>query len=85
MHSYAFLHSKAWMKYPNLANILQDDPCTPKYNNISNNCFSTSTTSLINQPASTIANWGSYAAKNGHCSAEKLEAARSRIISARRR
>ena len=38
--------SAAWAKYPDLANILSDEPCTPKYNVISDNILCGGATSL---------------------------------------
>jgi hypothetical protein len=55
--------SAAWMKYPDLANILSDDPCTPKYNKISNNilCGGVQNLSL---DAGTVYSWGSKMGNN---------------------
>ena len=32
-----YASSPAWQKYPDLANLLSDEPCLAKYNNLSNN------------------------------------------------
>jgi hypothetical protein len=38
--------SGPWSKYPDLANILHDEPCTPKYNVIANNILCGGLTAL---------------------------------------
>lgn len=58
--------SKAWITaYPDLVNILNDDPCLPKYNRIENNTFcNINNQTFIDQSGSTIASWGSFASNN---------------------
>ena len=41
--------SAAWAKYSHLANILSDEPCAPKYNDISNNVMCNGATSLVSK------------------------------------
>jgi hypothetical protein len=55
--------SAAWAKYPDLANILTDDPCTPKHNVISNNVLCDGATITGVTPA-TVSSWGSTMANN---------------------
>jgi hypothetical protein len=58
--------SSAWIEaYPSLVDILSDDPCLPKYNRIENNTYcKIPGGTLIDQTASTIASWGSFASNN---------------------
>merc|ERR1712070_1285101 len=55
--------SSAWKKYPDLANILNDHPCTPKHNRISNNILCGGVRSLSLNPAA-VMNWGSEMKNN---------------------
>ena len=55
--------SAAYAKYPGLATILTDDPCTPKHNVISNNILCGGYTSFGLNPA-TVEGWGSTMANN---------------------
>ena len=63
--------SKAWKKYPGLANILADAPCEPKHNVISDNilCGGLKTLGLVGASPLTVARYGSVMANNteGHC------------------
>jgi hypothetical protein len=66
---YAFLSrvpystSAAWQKYPDLASILDDDPCTPKHNKISNNVLCGGAHNFSLDPA-TVVQWGSEMQNN---------------------
>jgi hypothetical protein len=53
----------AWKKYPDLANILNDEPCTPKYNRISNNVLCGGARNFSLDPAAVVA-WGSEMQNN---------------------
>lgn len=59
--------SDAWKKYPGLGNILNDAPCEPRHNVISNNVMCNGPTTLVNQGASTISKWHSTAENNTVC------------------
>ena len=58
-----FNTSTAWKKYSDLPNILDDEPCTPKHNRISDNvlCGGVNNLSL---DAAMVATWGSVMANN---------------------
>ena len=60
--------SAAWKKYPGLADILEDSPCAPKHNVISNNLLCGGAKSLGLEP-SAVEKYGSTMANNtvGHC------------------
>ena len=60
--------SAAWSKYPGLADILEDSPCAPKHNVISDNLLCGGATSLGLEP-SAVEKYGSTMANNtvGHC------------------
>lgn len=65
-----FTTSPAWMKYPHLKDLLQDSPCTPKYNVLSGNTLCGGLTD-IGVSAAQAAAWGSVVADNtvvGTCS-----------------
>jgi len=55
--------SAAWKKYPDLAGILEDEPCTPKHNRISNNILCGGVRNFSVDPA-TIEAWGSEMKNN---------------------
>merc|ERR1712232_296253 len=50
--------SSAWKKYPDLANIMNDEPCAPKYNRISNNVLCGGVKNLSIDAATIISNGG---------------------------
>jgi len=60
--------SGPWLKYPGLADILNDNPCTPEHNVISNNVLCGGATAISLNPAQ-VAAWGSTMANNtvGRC------------------
>ena len=53
----------AWRKYPDLPTILEDEPCTPKHNVISNNLLCGGVRRFSVDPAQ-VAGWGSVMANN---------------------
>jgi hypothetical protein len=61
--------SGPWRKYPDLANLLHDEPCTPKYNVISNNTLCGGLTSFTGLDPKSMAAWGSIVSNNtvGKC------------------
>eukprot|EP00039_Didymoeca_costata_P032638 m.38652 g.38652 ORF g.38652 m.38652 type:complete len:749 (+) comp9460_c0_seq1:108-2354(+) len=70
---YSFLfrvpyNTSTYAKYAGLANILNDDPCEPKYNSLSNNVLCGRTTDMGISSAQ-VAAWGSIATNNtvGKC------------------
>ena len=58
-----FNTSAVWKKYPDLADVLNDDPCTPKHNRISNNLLCGGALNFSLDP-STVAAWGSEMKNN---------------------
>eukprot|EP00658_Telonema_sp_P-2_P054590 TRINITY_DN4342_c0_g2_i3.p1 TRINITY_DN4342_c0_g2~~TRINITY_DN4342_c0_g2_i3.p1 ORF type:complete len:280 (+),score=36.90 TRINITY_DN4342_c0_g2_i3:278-1117(+) len=56
--------SGAWLKYPDLSNILDDDPCTPKYNVISDNVLCQGASEFSGLDRSQIESWGSTMENN---------------------
>ena len=60
--------SDAWKKYPGLATILDDDPCEPKHNIISNNIMCGGLKTLGLEPT-TVEKYGSAMTNNtaGSC------------------
>ena len=61
--------SSAWSKYDDMATILEDAPCTPKYNQIENNILCGGVTTLGFDVATATQKWGSFV-KNNTVSAE---------------
>jgi len=53
-----------YAKYANMTNIVSDDPCRPKYNELSNNVLCGSAKAVTSTSAATIASWGSSATNN---------------------
>lgn len=62
-----FNASAVWKKYPNMADLLDDDPCMPKHNVLSNNVMCNGPHTLVDQNSSTVINWGSKAENNTEC------------------
>lgn len=56
--------SAAWGKYPDMANILDDAPCTPKHNTFENNVLCGSDTTLSGVTGLSAAKWGSVYKNN---------------------
>ena len=57
-----------YAKYPDMINILRDDPCRPKYNELSNNLLCGSAKDIASISAATITSWGSSATNNTYTS-----------------
>lgn len=55
--------SQYYSKYPNLQNILQDDPCEPKYNTFIENTYC-QLTQFLDATDDQIAQWGSISGNN---------------------
>lgn len=56
--------SAAWSKYPDMANILDDEPCTPKYNTFEDNVLCGPGTTLSGVTELSAAKWGSIFKNN---------------------
>eukprot|EP00937_MAST-01D_sp_MAST-1D-sp2_P008130 g8130.t1 len=58
-----------YAKYANMTNILSDDPCRPKYNELSNNVLCGNAKAITSTSAADIASWGSSATNNTYTAA----------------